>query len=303
MLKDLIDNIDVLTEDAKTSIQEAFELACEKKVEERVSLEVESALTQLDEQHAVQLETLIEAIDEDHSKKFEHALGHIDADHTAKLQQVVEHYESLLQEDAAQLHEQLSDDISNYLDLYLEKVVPVKDIKQATKTKHDSRIVESIRELVSVDEKFINENIKEALTDGKNRMESLSSKLNESHKENIGLSKKVNELEAKLLLNEKLEDMPRAKKAYLNNMLDGKSPSYIKENFEYVVEMFEKGDDERRLVVESAAKPQRKRPARRAKTLITEHVDTPSRPIVEKPVASSPANEYLNVLKSQETKL
>jgi hydrogenase maturation factor len=86
--KQLLDNIEVLTEDAKSSIQEAFETAVNTKVEERVKLEVDNALSKIDEQHAQSLTKLLEKVDEDHAKKFQIALQKLDEDHTKKLKNV-----------------------------------------------------------------------------------------------------------------------------------------------------------------------------------------------------------------------
>lgn len=48
--------------------------------------------------------------------------------------------------------------------------------------------------------------------------------------------------------------MSSSKKEYLTKILCDKSPSYIEENFNYVVEMFEKDENEERSVLAEQAK-------------------------------------------------
>ena len=56
-------NNDVLNEDSKKAIIEAFETAVNEKTESRVKIEVETALKKLDESHAEKFEKFLEAID------------------------------------------------------------------------------------------------------------------------------------------------------------------------------------------------------------------------------------------------
>jgi hypothetical protein len=298
--KKLLDNIEVLTEDAKSSIQEAFEAAVNSKVEERVKLEVDNALSKIDEQHAASLTTLLEKVDEDHAKKFKIALQKLDEDHTKKLQNVVEHYENALKKDSIALREELENDISEFLDVYIENSIPTKEIRKAVENTQATRLLESIRQIVSVDERYINNNIKEALKDGKDKMISFQKKLNEQVKDNIELAKENRKLDAKLLLQEKTIDMPSAKKSFVYKLLESKSPEYIKSNFNYVVEMFEKDDDAPSKLINESRK---QRPNRTYKR-VAESVDTPE--ILEESnkgdAPSSPAAEYLKMLQSQEVR-
>lgn len=286
--KDLISNIDVLTDEAKASIQEHFEQAVNAKVKERTDLEIKRVTENIDKKHSEKLNQLLEAIDEDHSKKFQKALKTIDEDHSKKLKKLVAHYEKIIEKDSKVLKENLCDDISNFLNLYIEKLIPQQEIKKAVENKQALTILESIKKLVSVDERYINDEIKEALKDGKNKLDTLSSKLNQTLKENIDLKKELNKANASLMLEYKTVDMPTEKKNFVYKLLKDKSPEYIKENFNFVVEMFERDDESRHLVTEKTAY---RRPRR-----VSDEIDTPTRPIVEKAETSAPKNEYLEAL-------
>ena len=142
-------------------------------------------------------------------------------------------------------------------------------------------------------EEFSNGEIKDALIDGKNTIDSLKKELNEALEANTVFNAKLNSAEAKILLEEKTKDMPESTKAYVSKLLRGKSPEYIQENYQYVVEMFEKETSEQ---VEDAKE--------RVTSRIVEAVDRPeatdtqeeviSAPIVE---SQSPVGGYLNEMK------
>lgn len=289
----LIDSVEVLNEEAKTSIKEAFESAVKTRVEERLQLEVNKALTDLDEKHAKQLNKLLEAVDTDHAQKFQQALTKQDADHTHKLKQVVEHYEKALKADSKALREELEEDLSNFLDLYIEKLIPAEDIKKAVENTQATRIVESIKQLVAIDDKFINENIKEALKDGKEKIDTLHTKLNEVLKENIDLKRAIQKGKAKDILAEKTQDLPPSKKRFIYKFLEGKSPEYINENYNYVVEMFERDDDEGAQVINES----RNSKIRQRRRLVSESADTPEQILEEKAPSYTPVNGYLEALK------
>jgi hypothetical protein len=299
---------DLITEETLTAVHEAFEAAVNEKAEQRAELAVEAATTKLDEDHAAKLESLIESIDTDHTAKlqklvetidFDHAqklkavLTKIDEDHTAKLEAVVGKYETTLKEEAESFRSRLVDEISNYMDLYLEKVVPTSQVNEAVENIRSRKVLDEIRKLVGINEEFINGEIKDALIDGKTTIDSLKKELNEALEANTVLNAKLNNAEAKILLEEKTKDMPESTKAYVSKLLRGKSPEYIQENYQYVVEMFEKETSEQvedakekvaSRIVEAVDRPE-------TETLVEEAI---SRPPVEN---QSPVGGYLNEMK------
>ena len=299
---------DLITEETLTAVHEAFEKAVNEKAEQRAELAVEAATTKLDDDHTAKLETLIESIDADHTAKlqklvetidFDHAiklkkvLEKVDEDHTGKLQQVVEKYETTIKEEAESFRTRLVDEISNYMDLYLEKVVPTQQVNEAVENIRSRKILDEIRKLVGINEEFVNGEIKDALIDGKTTIDSLKKELNEALEANTALNAKLNNAEAKILLEEKTKDMPESTKAYVSKLLRGKSPEYIQENYQYVVEMFEKETSEQ---VENAKEKVTRR--------IVEAVDRPeTEPLVEEVISTppvenqSPVGGYLNEMK------
>lgn len=292
MLEKIFENSQ-LTDEAKTALKEAFEATVTQRVNERVTLEVENAVKQIDEAHGAKLKELMEAVDADHAEKFKKAIAHIDQDHTEKLRKVAEHYENIIKEDAATFRDELVGHISDYMDLYLDKAMPQETLQAAVENTSAKRILESIKQLVSVDEEYINNNVREALQDGKQIIDDLRGKLNGALKENVEINKKLSEVQGELILEQKLSSTTEDKKAYVKKLLAGKSAEYIKENFNYVVEMFERSDvDDNEVIVEQAKTK-----------VVQEKIDTPV--VSEAKEASkvdAPVGGYLSELKAQDSR-
>ncbi len=255
-LKAILENLDksVISEETATAIAEAFESAVNEKVESRITLQVESALAKQDDEHAVKLENLLEAIDNDHYGKLKKVVETINEDHTAKLKKLVSFYRNAINEKAEKFSAKIVDDISNFLDLYLDKVIPQQQIAEAVTNVTAVKTLERIKQAISFDPSCLNEDVKSVITQGKSKIDDLQNQLNESYKENLELNEKVKSLNATILLEQKTKGMPSAKKDYLSKLLSDKSPEYIKENFNYVVEMFEREENESSVSLVQEAK-------------------------------------------------
>ena len=271
---------DLITEDTLTAVQEAFEAAVDEKANKRAELQVEAAVLKLDEDHTAKLQQLIESIDEDHTSKlrklaetidFDHAnklkkvVSRIDEKHTGMLRSIVEKYETKLNEEAETFRTRVVDEISNYLDLYLDKVIPKNQVNEAVENIRARKVLNQVRQLVGINEEFVNDEIKDALIDGKKTIDSLKKELNEALESNTKINHELLKVEAAFLLEQKTKEMPDSTKAYVSKLLKGKSPEYIQENFQYVVEMFERETVEReekaqdsivQRIVESVDRPE-----------------------------------------------
>jgi len=299
---------DLITEETLTAVHEAFDQAVNEKADQKAQLQTEAALLKIDEDHTEKLQKLVESIDEDHSQKlqklveaidFDHAqklnkvLTKIDEDHSEKLQAVVEKYETALQEEAKTFQERIVEEVSNYMDLYLEKTVPTKQINEAVENIKAQKLLNQIRQIVGINEDFINGEIKEALVDGKKTIDSLKKELNEALEANTELNSKFNQVHSALLLEQKTKDLSESAKGYVTKLLKGKSPEYILENYQYVVEMFDKEMTEQ----EDDARE-------RAQKRIVEAVDVPQMDnLIEEEISAAPVKGdagvggYLNEMK------
>lgn len=300
-ISDVLDQIgkDVLTEDSKKALTEAFEDAVKLTVEEKVKLEVENSLKQLDEQHSQKLEQLLGTIDEDHTKKLVAVLEKVDKDHAGKLQFVIERYKKILSEDAKTFKQNLVESVSNFIELYIKDALPREEIAEAVKNVRSRKIIEQVKQIVSLDEEFINSTVKEAVEDGKKTIDTLRDELNEAVKMNIKLAQESKLAIADLVLEKQVANLPKEKKDYVMRALKGKDPEFITENFNYVIKMFEEDENKAaRLVTEDARKKTK---------IVTEKVDVPASQIKDNSLLNEqtdeePVSGYLNVLKSQDNK-
>ena len=250
---------DLITDETLSTIEEAFNQAVEEKSKEKIQLESENLKQKLDGDYTAKLEQLVEKIDTDHTAKLKKLVEAIDTDHAVKLQklvkgidrkhtkmleQIVEKYEGQMTEEAKGFQERLVEEVSNYLDLYIDKALPKEQISEAVENIKAAKQLNQIRQIVGISEEFVDSEVKEALVDGKKIIDSLRAELNEALKENAELNQRANKAEATNILEQKTSDMPSAKKQFVTKLLGNKAPQYIEENFQYVVEMFEKESNE-----------------------------------------------------------
>lgn len=285
-------NKDVISEETATAIAEAFETAVNEKVESRITLEVENATAKIDEDHAAKLEKLLQVIDEDHTDKLSKVVDAITENHTEKLEHVVNYYRKALNEKAENFSNKLVEEVSNFLDIALEKAIPSEQLEEAVTNTYARKQLDTIRNMVGVDPDQINESVKGVITQGKTKIDELNDKLNESYKENETLLERIRSIESKAILEEKTKGMPSAKKEFINKLLNDKDSSYIQENFNYVVEMFERSEEE--AAAEFAVEAKRKAVSLDAKVPKANPVITESAPV---DTSVGFVNEYLNELK------
>ena len=244
---------DILTEESLGQIQEAFDSA----VQERVDLHVEKALVEQDDTYATKLESLLEAIDNDHCAKLEQLVEAIDTNHAQKLQLIVNRYKSALNEEAVTLKESLVDNISNYLELYVEKSIPTEHLQEAVNNKRAKSVLKELRQVLAVDGLLAKESVKRALQDGKKQIIERTQIAEKAQTENSILKENLDRAQAELILERKTHGLPERKKEYVKRVLEGKSAEFIVENFDYTVKLFEKEDDQARHSLRSEARKAR----------------------------------------------
>ena len=253
---------DILSEESLQEIETVFNEAIEAKAQ----LQVESALAQQDEDHANKVSALLEAIDNDHTAKLEKIVEAIDADRTAKLAAIVEKYETALTESAGTFKEGVVGNISDYLDLYLEETFPQDMLEEAVNNKRAGNVLAEMRQLLGVDMALAQDTIKDAVIDGKLRIDEASKELAETKQVNESLNEKVSQLEAALVLEQKTRNLDEDQAKYAQKVLSDKPAEFILENFDYTMKLFSKNAEEELETLREEA------------TATTEVVD---RPIVE----------------------
>jgi hypothetical protein len=302
---------DLISEETLNTIEEAFQQAVDEKSQEKIQLESENIKAKLDESytaklelviekidtdHTTKLKKLVEAIDTDHAVKLQKLVKGIDKKHTAMLQQIAEKYEGEMTEEAKGFQERLVEEVSNYLDLYIEKSIPTEQISEAVNNIKAVKQLAQIRQIVGISEEFVDTEVKEALVDGKKTIDSLRAELNEALKENAQLNNRANKAEASIILEKKTADMPSAKKQFVTKLLRNKAPQYIEENFSYVVSMFEKESQEEVDEIKESVKNQFTKAPRVDRQIIEEQKESNNE--IERTPSGEAVNGYLNEMKN-----
>ncbi len=239
ILKEATDG--ALNEEVLGEIEKVFE----SKVDSKVQIHVEQALNEQDELYSSKLEQLIEKIDADHSAKLTQVVEAIDADRANKLQMVIEKYENALNEDAENFKSTLVENISDYIEVYIEEKVPVESIQEAVKNTKARKILEGLRNHLAVDSALEKDAIKSAVVDGKNQINEANTKLESVVNEKAELQKELEVTKANYLLEQKTAKLDERSRNYLLKAMKDKDLEYVQENFDYTLKLFKKKEDDR----------------------------------------------------------
>ena len=268
---------DVLSEETLDTIEQAFNESVQSKAEELANLRVEKALVEQDEEHSIKLEKLLEAIDTDHTNKLKRVVSALDKNHAQKLVALVEKFRNEIDGDAKVFKESLVDNISNYIDLYIEKTIPAEDIQEAVKNKHAMTVLESLRQSLSIDNALSNTQVREAVIDGKRQIDEASSRLERLEHENKLLKEQTAAKDAKILIEHLTQGLPSTKKRHLEKVFAGKTSEFINENFQYTLDMFDKSEAEKLDTLKESATAGKKiadRPIVEKKQVVQESVES-----------------------------
>lgn len=232
---------ELLSEESLNEIQASFEAA----VEEKAKIQVASALVKQDADYANKLSHLLEAIDKDHTKKLQKVVKAIDINHGQKLKSIVEKYQTALISEAGSFKSNIINDVSTYLDAYVEEALPKAQIQEAVNNRRAKIVLEQIKEFLGVDSAVSKKAVKSAIIDGKKQIDEANDKLAAIQKEHNVLVERYNLIASDLILEKKSAGLSDKKKDYINRIMKGKSAEFINENFDYALNLFNKNETER----------------------------------------------------------
>lgn len=276
MLKDLIPQ-NILSEESVNAIENAFT--------QKLNLHVESALAKQDELYASKLKSLLEAINKDHSEKLTKVVEAIDTNNSTKLIKIVKKYETELNETASTFKSQIVDNISTYLEAYLDEAVPTEAIEEATKNKQALAILEGLRKTLAVDYALMKESIKDAVVEGKQQIDEAVQQTQKLAQENTQLKKKIDDMNKNLFIESSVANMTPSKKEYIKKILSDKDLKFVKENFDYVTKLYDKREAEQVETIKEQAFASR-----------TVKADAPKIVVESKEKGDPVLNSYINQL-------
>jgi hypothetical protein len=198
-----------------------------------------------DEDYASKLSHLLEMIDKDHTTKLKKVVKAIDQNHASKLKNIVGKYSTALVSEAGNFKKGIINDVSTYLDAYIDEALPKAQINEALKNKKAELVLEQIKEFLGVDTAIAKKAVKSAIIDGKRQIDEANKKLEAVQNEHKFLVEKYNSVAADLILEKKVAGLSDKKKNYISRIMKGKSAEFIKENFDYALNLFDKNENER----------------------------------------------------------
>jgi hypothetical protein len=210
-----------------------------------VKIHVEKALVEQDEDYANKLQKLLAVVDEDHTKKLVRVVEAIDTNHAAKFKAVVAKFNNELEKNASVFKEEIINNISTYLEAYIDETIPAEKITEAISNKRAQVVVEQIREILGVNAALAQKSIKSAIVDGKRQIDEANTRLEAALKELAVLKESNEQLNASMILERKLADLPEKKKEYIKKVMNGKSAQFISENVDYALSLFDKTEKDR----------------------------------------------------------
>jgi hypothetical protein len=232
--------------------------AIQKALEAKVDLAVEAALVEQDEVYATKLGSVMESLDKDRTIKMKKLMEAFDRDKTVKLVKVVKKYEREQQGDLIRFKKQLTESVSAYLEEFLNESIPAKDIEQAVKNKTAMNVLDNLRRVFAIDSAVMKESVSDAILQGKTELDKLRNE-NASLKSNLKvITEEKNNTQVKLFLEGKTSKYPESKKNFIKKALGDKSLTFIKENFDYTVRLFEKQEKKQLEVIKEEALQNRK---------------------------------------------
>ena len=273
-ISDLLKEVskDVLTKDSLEQIETVFNETVDKKVEERTTIATEAALATQDEDHSKKLGELLEAVDKDHTQKLSKVVEAVDHDRVRKLKNIIRHYRKSINEEATGLKDTVVESVSDYLDSYIDEAIPAKTIEEATTNRRAYDLLSDIRKLLSVDMVLANESIREAVKDGKDTIEASKKELVELTESHNTIAEELEGVKKDLYLEKKLSSFDEKKSNFVRRTFEDKDLTFVEENFEYTVNIFDKKAQESLDILKEEAMTENK--TKDAK-VVQEKVETP----------------------------
>lgn len=240
---------DVISPELADKINVMFQEAVDKQVAQKIQLTVENELDKQDAQHAEELEKLLENVDSDHLEKTKKLLSAMDENYSSKLVAYSKKMEKQLNENAQQFQTALKESISNFLDSYIDKAIPMKTIEEAVQNTRSLRMIEQIKNVIGIDPAFVSRSVKSAVMEAKDRITDLENKVKELSESKSTLEEQLTETSQKLVLEQKTYGLPQEKRDFIMHRLGNRSVEDIEANYDYVCEMYDADQKEKREAI------------------------------------------------------
>jgi len=205
-------------------------------LEERLTTEhaqsLQEALDKMDDEHVEMFNEALEAQDELQSHMLEQLVEMIDEDHLNKLNTIEEAFKT-------QYETTITEKVNEFIDTYIAESMPTREVVDGAKLQRLEECMSSIREILVVNDDFVQTEVKEALEDAQTQLDEKQEKINSLMVENMDIRKQVKKSEAVSLLEKKTKGMKPAQAAFVTNFFEGvNDPKVISEKLNDAVKAF-----------------------------------------------------------------
>lgn len=213
-----------LNESQKESL-DTFMLDLETKINETRNAAIKATKKVVEEKLEKEYKTVVESILA-HQKEIMETSGKIQAKKAEQAQRKA-----------------ISESVDNYLDTYIQEVLPKKTIVDYDRMKKLESLHESLKDLLVVNDEAVEAKVEKVKADFvkesselKATVEALEKKLNESMKKELSLNRKLDEAKARELVAEKTKDLPIVESKEMRRRLRGMSVAEIQKKFDVILE-------------------------------------------------------------------
>jgi len=231
---------DLFNEDVRDFITDETLDAIEEAIQNKTELAVEVALQEQDEIYANKLQGLVGSLDKDKTKKMKKLLENSDKEKTAKLVKIIKKYEREQDQDIKSFKKEIVESVGVFIDEFIAEAIPAEDFKVAVQNKTAKAVLENLRNVLAVDSVLMKESVSSAISEGKTEIDGLRKEVSDLKKLNRVLKENKDQNDVRLYLEGKTSRFPTSKKKFVTKTLGDRSLSFIEENFDYTVRLYDK---------------------------------------------------------------
>lgn len=238
--------VENLSEERLSKLGEEFNKLVEAKVEERTQLAVECAQTAFNEEANTKLQALVCQIDEAHKKAFMKTFDAICEAYEAEISRVKRYYNTQIKQDSIRFQKNLLEKVANHIDSKIDSLVPTSTVKQAVKNIAAMQTLNSLRQMLNVNEATAMEEIREPILEANKCIEDKIKENKKLLEANTILKHQLDKAEATQYLVESTANLPSEAKNFVRRVLKDSDKSYIKENLAHVISQYKKNVENNR---------------------------------------------------------
>lgn len=257
-----------LSELHQSNLQEKINQIVESRVNEQLQAAIKSAEVSYDAMMNERLEKVINAMEESFKRDIKETYNHLrarerkhlkeqhdkfskilestNAKHEAKYKNLKENTLANVKKNSENFREKLTNVVLEFVENEIEKRIPVETLKENVRHRAAYKLVESLKQMLNVDEASSRKMIKEPLREAVSLLKESNSKEATLIKENTELKEKLDESNAQIeqikrdsYLNERLATIPNvSQRNYLRRVCEGASKEWIEKNFDLSCKFF-----------------------------------------------------------------